>query len=221
MNTLQLGLIQGNLRCFGANCNISRNTLFVLFLFVKIFICAIVHAFSISQFRASRAKEKIFVEYAEKTLGVSNIFDLLQPPKRISSIWKFQWKISTWDPLILIHSFLSCLYSFIFATQREAKAIYQGLLSVVSLLLSWCATHITYPAPRSHPSPWPEAFGLALPHISSTLYLGLACVLLCVFHSESDTQRALWRVVLMITINHIWVKIIHGRKSNRRLQYSL
>ena len=49
MNTLQLGLIQGNIRCFGANCNMSRNThFFVLFLFAKIFICAIFHAFSIS-----------------------------------------------------------------------------------------------------------------------------------------------------------------------------
>ena len=49
MNTLQIGLIQGNLRCFGTNCNMSRNTrFFVLFLFAEIFICAIFHAFSIS-----------------------------------------------------------------------------------------------------------------------------------------------------------------------------
>ena len=36
MNTLQLGLIQGNIRCFGANCNMSRNTrFFVLFFLLK------------------------------------------------------------------------------------------------------------------------------------------------------------------------------------------
>ena len=48
MNTLQLGLIQGNIRCFGANCNMSRNTRFLCFFFAKIFIRAIFHAFSIS-----------------------------------------------------------------------------------------------------------------------------------------------------------------------------
>ena len=36
MNTLQLGLIQGNLRCFGTNCNMSRNTrLFCNFVLLK------------------------------------------------------------------------------------------------------------------------------------------------------------------------------------------
>ena len=34
MNTLQLGLIQGNLRCFGANCNMSRNTRFLCYFFL-------------------------------------------------------------------------------------------------------------------------------------------------------------------------------------------
>ena len=34
MNTLQLGLIQGNLRCFGANCNMSRTTRFVCYIFL-------------------------------------------------------------------------------------------------------------------------------------------------------------------------------------------
>ena len=41
-------LIQGNLRCFGANCYMLRNTHFVCYFLVKIFICAILHAFSIS-----------------------------------------------------------------------------------------------------------------------------------------------------------------------------
>ena len=34
MNTLQLGLIQGNIRCFGANCNMSRNTRFLCYFFL-------------------------------------------------------------------------------------------------------------------------------------------------------------------------------------------
>ena len=34
MNTLQLGLIQGNLRCFGANCNMSQNTRFLCYFFL-------------------------------------------------------------------------------------------------------------------------------------------------------------------------------------------
>ena len=57
---------------------------------------------------------------------------------------------------------------------------------------------------------------LSSAHISSTL-LG-PC--LCVFYSESYIQRALCREILMTSINHIWVKIIYGGKSNRRLQYT-
>ena len=34
MNTLQLGLIHGNLRCFGANCNMSRITRFLCYFFL-------------------------------------------------------------------------------------------------------------------------------------------------------------------------------------------
>ena len=34
MNTLQIGLIQGNLRCFGTNCNMSRNTRFLCYFFL-------------------------------------------------------------------------------------------------------------------------------------------------------------------------------------------
>ena len=57
---------------------------------------------------------------------------------------------------------------------------------------------------------------LSSAHISFTL-LG-PC--LCVLYSESDIQRALCREILMTSINHIWVKIIYGGKSNRRLQYT-
>ena len=89
---------------------------------------------------------------ANKTLNVWKIFDLLQPAKSISSK-RFFWRISTWDSSILIGSFLSCVYSFRFATQREAKGIYQSPLSVVSPPLLVCNSHITYPPPSSHPSP--------------------------------------------------------------------
>ena len=34
MNTLQIGLIQGNLRCFGTNCNMSRNTRLLCYFFL-------------------------------------------------------------------------------------------------------------------------------------------------------------------------------------------
>ena len=54
INTLLLGLFQGNLRKFGANWNMSRNTRFLCYFFAKIFIRAILYAFSISaEFRAS------------------------------------------------------------------------------------------------------------------------------------------------------------------------
>ena len=41
----QLGLIQGNSRCFGTNCKMSRNMHFLLLLLAKISICAIFYAF--------------------------------------------------------------------------------------------------------------------------------------------------------------------------------
>ena len=77
---------------------------------------------------------------------------------------RFFWRISTWDSSILIGSFLSCVYSFRFATQREAKGIYQSPLSVVSPPLLVCNSY-HLPSSKFPPlSRWPEAFGL-LPYL--------------------------------------------------------
>ena len=43
-----LYIIQVNLRCFGVNCYMLRNAHFVCYFWAKIFICTILHAFSIS-----------------------------------------------------------------------------------------------------------------------------------------------------------------------------
>ena len=62
---------------------------------------------------------------------------------------------------------------------------------------------------------------LSSAHISSTLLGPCLCVLYSESAIQSVLQWALCREILMISINHIWVKIIYGGKGNRRLQYSI
>ena len=52
--------IQGNLRCFDADCYMSRNTHFVCYFWAKKFICANLHAFSIAAFKLLSCPPDIF-----------------------------------------------------------------------------------------------------------------------------------------------------------------
>ena len=77
-------LFQGNLRCFGKKWNMLRNTRFCAIFWAKIFICAILYAFSISV-AVSTAKSK--PQISTKCLLNVNMVEVMMNDERW---WNFE-----------------------------------------------------------------------------------------------------------------------------------
>ena len=124
MNTLQLGLIQGNLRCFGANCNMSWNTrfwcYFVLLKYSSVLYFTLFPSLKLPQFRRNISTFSLGASplYFGRNLGIS-FFSSSSIIKKTSWTQKRETNYSGLSPIYYGRNLGSVLFFIFFNVKKN------------------------------------------------------------------------------------------------------